>query len=78
MDGTQAFLASKGVSAGQNFAGNLFTFALVLVSMCVLHGIAIYVLGTAKMQGMLAFPKLELVVATAFFQGLILSATAAM
>lgn len=76
-DGTQAFLASKGVSAGQNFAGNLFTFALVLVTMCALHGIAIYIRGTAKMQGMLAFPKLELVVATAFFQGLILSATAA-
>jgi len=77
VDGTQAFLATKGVTAGENFAGNAFSMFLVIASMLAFHSMAIYYYGKNKLGGMLAFPKLEIIVATAFFQGLILSAVGA-
>jgi len=75
-DGTKAFLASKGVSAAENFAGNALSMILVMGSMLAAHGLAIWYWGKGKLTGMLAFPKLELVVGVAFFQGLVLSAVA--
>ena len=69
VDGTLVFLAEKGVSAGQNYVGNLFSVVLIMAFLGTAHaGLTLY-LGKESMVGLLAFPKVELIIFTTFFQG---------